>query len=311
MKVDTELLILVAVCSLIGLMGSFFWFFDLFNHFRVQALVVGFIFLIPALLSKKKFDIIIVILLIALNGGLILEKLYSFGVLTPQPVIQNTDQLKLLSINLLTQNKNHDDVLSLIKDNEPDVIVALELGSEWKEAFLSLEETYPHKFAKSRNDNFGIGIYSKRPFKGTVEYIGDHAAPIILAEFSDFILIGAHPTPPVGGKFAQQLNDYIARISSISSAETSPVILAGDFNATLWSTTLNALIDSGFRTANRKGLAWTWSTSWIRLPFAMQIDHIFLRGANVEKFQVLQHIGSDHFPIMADILIPQKIKSIQ
>ena len=48
------LLLSAAVCSVVGLLENMFWFFDLFNHFRPQAIVASLLLLLPSILYKKQ-----------------------------------------------------------------------------------------------------------------------------------------------------------------------------------------------------------------------------------------------------------------
>lgn len=48
------------------------------------------------------------------------------------------------------------------------------------------------------------------------------------------------------------------------------------------------------------GLKHTWPSDspWL----AIQIDHIFTKGALAGRYKVLEPVGSDHYPVRADLV---------
>ncbi len=88
-----------------------------------------------------------------------------------------------------------------------------------------------------------------------------------------------------------------------------PIILAGDFNVTMWSSQYKAMIaNSGLHNTRQGfGILPTQSSyfpqfSWLSIP----LDHFLVsRDIVVENMKTGKPIGSDHLPIIADFLIPQ------
>jgi endonuclease/exonuclease/phosphatase (EEP) superfamily protein YafD len=83
-------------------------------------------------------------------------------------------------------------------------------------------------------------------------------------------------------------------------AEPHPLVVAGDFNLTMWNRHYRPLADvAGLHNAREgHGIAATWPAGW---PLGVPIDHV-LGSADVQlrNFRVLRAIGSDHRPIAAE-----------
>jgi len=84
-----------------------------------------------------------------------------------------------------------------------------------------------------------------------------------------------------------------------------PVIIAGDFNMTVesaiyrecWSSYRNAFTMTGF------GYGWTERAEISGVPLAVRIDHILTDTGLIPKMcQVGPDIGSDHLPVIADVV---------
>jgi endonuclease/exonuclease/phosphatase family metal-dependent hydrolase len=101
---------------------------------------------------------------------------------------------------------------------------------------------------------------------------------------------------------AQELTDDLKR-------ESSPVILAGDFNAPLQSlvcrTVMHGRLQDAFAAAGR-GYGYTYGHSLRLGQSFVRIDHIFVDPRlAVADCWTGDASGSDHRPVIADITIPQ------
>lgn len=91
----------------------------------------------------------------------------------------------------------------------------------------------------------------------------------------------------------------------VAAADSAPGVLLADLNSTPWSANFRMLLAAGWRDA-RAG-SWpvpTWrdpARPWLRWP----IDHVLVRGGvGVADFRVLDDLGSDHLPLLVDLLLP-------
>jgi endonuclease/exonuclease/phosphatase (EEP) superfamily protein YafD len=74
-------------------------------------------------------------------------------------------------------------------------------------------------------------------------------------------------------------------------------------NTTLWSDNAKYFKAAGLKSLSA-GFAWTWPYGFF--PLAIQIDHIFVRDIAVKSFTALPSINSDHYPVRAELLLPEK-----
>ncbi|MDT0293330.1 endonuclease/exonuclease/phosphatase family protein [Mesonia ostreae] len=220
------------------------------------------------------------------------------------------ESISIASINLLSSNQNVTAVEEFIKEKNADILVLAELTSRWNEDLAEVLQTYDYHLKEVREDNFGIGVWSKIPAEFVVLYFSEYKLPSILLSYElegkAFSLIATHPFPPVGQEQFEQRNrqlDNIANFLAIQKPQNAVVI--GDLNTSSFSRNFKnfkqkvALSDSreGF------GILATWPASF--LPLQTNLDHALIsKNIRVKKREVGENIGSDHFPIYLEIGIP-------
>jgi endonuclease/exonuclease/phosphatase (EEP) superfamily protein YafD len=302
------LLVLLALCSLAGLFSPLHWFLDLFNHFRPQALAAGIVMLAPVLYFRSKRYLWLAVTVIALNGALMGMRVYAFAKNMPDTASQYAGEtLSVLSSNVLTSNSDHASVVSLVEEERPDIFIALEVNAAWVRSLEKIEDAYPYRFKLPADDNFGVAVYSKIPFDEKVLEVGrDYHLPLVQMNFRIFSLMVLHPIPPTGELDTPETRLYLTEAARLAGEAALPVIVAGDFNTTFWSDNIKPFISAGLTSANPSGIAWTWPAMPALMPLAIQIDHIFVRGADVRSFDVLRNVGSDHYPVKASFVFPAR-----
>jgi endonuclease/exonuclease/phosphatase (EEP) superfamily protein YafD len=299
-------LTVIAICTGLGFMGGAGWFFALFDHFRLQWGVAAGLLLFGALVFRHRALAIVALAAIGLNMAAVAWGLAAFPATAP---ITPAQSFTLVSANVQAANDHPGRLVSLVERLRPDILVAIEIDEAWREALDALPAEYAHRLVTPRSDNFGMAVYSRRPFEGrSVASIAD-GLPIMQLNFGSFSLLAAHPPPPIGSANAARHRAYIADMVSFAVSDSTPVVITGDMNATAWSRALRPLADAGFTPANRTGLAWTWPTGFA--PLALQIDHVFARGARITSFETLPAIGSDHFPLHAVVTMGKEKRTRQ
>ena len=87
---------------------------------------------------------------------------------------------------------------------------------------------------------------------------------------------------------------------------SGPLIVAGDFNATLHAGGIRALRDVGLLDAHEalgRGLATTWPNGMFSAP-PLHLDHVFLSPHLVPVAVTEGHgAGSDHRPVIVDVAV--------
>ncbi len=310
------LIFLLTLFSFIGLLSSSVWFFDLFNHFRVQAVLVSIILCFAAFMFDKnslKFASLVFI------GNLILFA---------TPILKTNNTLKTVQAdetptNIVFANveiRNIDYALAkkVILAQNPDIIALAEINDEWVNNLSDLKKIYPYTIELPADHNFGMALYSKIPFKVEAKNPSTMPRPFLSLDFERFSLMVVHPFPPISKEGWQENKHYLKSIANYEATSNKPVIIAGDFNCTLWGDALKPIIKKGYKRIDTLGVDYTFPTGWLAL--ALQIDHFFINKPVRSEFKVLDYIGSDHYPIQAtlyftnddkqDVLLQQPQKSL-
>ena len=209
-------------------------------------------------------------------------------------------------INLLTKNKKYNAVRKEINDKSPDILVIQELDDKWSEELQAVKENYPFIYEISRQDNFGIALYSKIHITEIRKFfVGTLDVPAISAfcdyEGKVFEIICIHTTPPTNQTYFKNTQKIINDLANYVAENGHNVIITGDFNTAPYSYNYKNFV----KTSKMKDLSNifhpTWSAFWLS-PFRITLDHIFVtKSFAVRDYAVGNNIGSDHLPIWAEI----------
>lgn len=290
----------VLIVSILGYFSKFNFLFDICSQFCLQYLIFALIVLVFYIIKKQKtIKSLLVIFIILLN---------LFPVLGSIKINDSTKKqgFTIEVINLLTKNKKYNAVRKEINDKSPDILVIQELDDKWSEELQAVKENYPFIYEISRQDNFGIALYSKihiteirKFFVGTLE------VPAISAfcdyEGKVFEIICIHTTPPICQKYFKNTQKIIDDLANYVVENGHNVIITGDFNTAPYSYNYKNFV----KTSKMKDLSNifhpTWSAFWLS-PFRITLDHIFVtKSFAVRDYAVGNNIGSDHLPIWAEI----------
>jgi len=289
----------LALLTIGGLLAPFDPRFEMINHFRPFWLVGAAFVLVLALVLRKPLLVAAALVLVAALGGLTLLPLRD----TAPKVVDGARSLRIVSLNLSPQNRRLDEVARYLIASNADVIVLQEVVCrEYDSLFAALADSYPHVFRASESC-FGQAILSKHPIVATGRRDFRWRRPSWLwaeiAVGSKTIRITgvhlSHPTRPFDQ--AVNMNEFIAYSRGIDL----PHAIAGDFNLTPYASLLAKL--SREAGVLRHG---TFRASWpSRLPLpVVLIDHVYTNAHFASAgFQVGPFLGSDHYPVIADLVL--------
>lgn len=243
-------------------------------------------------------------LTIALAGVAVVATLLPMAVrIVDRPVLPETAAGQATSLtfaNVLCDNRGFDRVVALARAEDSDIFAAVETTAEWVTELDRLKDLYPHSFAPTNLGVFGVALYAKRPFTATLERAGRRRMPLIRADFGNMVVYVVHPIPPASQRLTLDNREYIEAVAGLVGAETLPVVIAGDMNTTLWSSNIEALLRLKVQWPASSGTAYTWPVG--RPWMAIQIDHVLTLGMTAGRFVALGDIGSDHYPVRADLV---------
>lgn len=298
----------VVACTLAGFFGGMHWLLELTTHFRVQYLVLLAVMSGLMFFGRRKRIAVLYLSCAMLNAVVVAPWLIPASKTKPEG-----DSLRLMVLNVHTANTRHDLVLEEIHRVKPDVLLLMEVDSAWEQALQGLVEILPHHVIEPREDNFGIALFSRLPLKTpqVVDWTGDSGVPSITAvvEVSkqSLFFVGTHPVPPASEGNSRLRNEQLEKIAQSVSQQKLPVVVAGDLNATPWSPHFRKFEKAAMLkdTGRRSGWRPTWPA--VFPPLWIPLDHCLVSKEFLYASRTVgKSVGSDHYPIIVDIVLPMQ-----
>ena len=224
---------------------------------------------------------------------------------TASPVAPHADGPPELVIAVANVNIRQRDPAALLDwlDRQPAHIVVLtELSPDYAEALARQGYGgFPHRALHPLASPPGLGILSDRPLRN-VRVLPDGLGALRKEADLDIDgrtvrFVAAHPKPPMATR-KYRARDHLLRELAMA-AGTQPMIVAGDLNATPWS---SALLGAEMR-ALRRATGWmpTYPSEG-RGVFGIGIDHVLVSSEFAQTgAERGPDIGSDHLPVRAGL----------
>ncbi len=245
----------------------------------------------------------------------------SVGAFLPadQPPSRGTT-LKVMSVNLLMVNRDTAPTIAEIEREAPDVLAFQEVSPHWHKALeSSLAARYPHRLAEVRDDSFGMALYSRLPLEnattelplanGNDPDLGYIEVPAIRAEIrhdgGTWVVYNIHTLPPRLLSYIRVQRRQVRNLFAHLRAETSPTLVAGDFNWTQFTAYHAGMRSLGFADGQSqagRGLGTTWPVNGLlRYIPGIRLDHLYLRGLVCTRYATGAALGSDHRAVIATV----------
>lgn len=219
------------------------------------------------------------------------------------------ESLSLLTVNVLMTNRNTEALLELIRQYQPDLLVALETDQYWQNALDTLDN-YPYTIKCPLDNLYGMHVYSRLPLHNSrIDFLVEPDVPSMSAMLE---LPGGdqvrchflHPAPPspTENEESSERDAELLIVARALSKETDPVLVTGDLNDVAWSKTthlfrsISGLLDPRIG----RGLFNTFHARYwfLRWP----LDHLFhSQHFALRKLSRLPEFGSDHFALFAEL----------
>jgi endonuclease/exonuclease/phosphatase (EEP) superfamily protein YafD len=303
-----ELLRLGFVCYALvaaaSFLGRLYWPFELMSHFRPMLAASGVIFALLCLTHRPK-ALAAASLVIAAVQAAPLEPYLVPPELLATARAGSEPHLRVLTANLHHGWADRGALRRAIENERPDIVVLTEIMPDWVPLLDELGAAYPHRIAGLVGGDFNIAVLSRVALQdGALDTslgLPIARARLCLAEASCVRIVALHAPPPIYA--APQRKALLARAADLAAAEPEGrAIVVGDLNCTPWSPVFADLLDAGGLrdSARGRGLVSTWNS---RFPLlGLPIDHVLVgSGLVVHARRVGPDIGSDHFPVVADL----------
>ncbi|RSN92927.1 hypothetical protein DMH26_25065 [Streptomyces sp. WAC 05379] len=222
----------------------------------------------------------------------------------------------VVSFRVLTSNVEFgqaaDALAAAVRRAKPDIVFVQECdagcdGTLRKE----LGGDYPHRAATVLPGSKGSLVLSRFPLDAADDVPGTMAMPGAVADVrgNAVRLQLAHPMPPLPGRTdvwrreLGELRDFAAE------DHRTPLVLAGDFNASQDHAAFRRILDTGMQDAARldghdRTPSWPARTT---PTFGVQIDHVLLsEDFSASAVRFLDLAGTDHRALVADLTLHQR-----
>lgn len=233
---------------------------------------------------------------------------------------EDSERLSLLTANVLQPNRQADEFLSLVREFDPDILLAVETDEWWASQLRELEDTYPHVVRYPLDTTYGMLLFSRLELVETkIRFLVEDEIPSIwtLVKLPNGVhvsLHAVHPDPP-NPRYATETTDRDAELLLVgreAKAFDGPSIVIGDFNDVAWSHTtrlfrkISGLIDPRVG----RGFYNTFHAEWPLFRWPM--DHIYhSTHFHLGHLERGRYFGSDHFPVYAELVLDPEASLVQ
>ena len=335
--VMTVLHILLAVVALWLISGTLLnlskhphWYIRLWDFGRLYAAALALATIIPyAILFRGQwYDW----LMIAGLVFVMLRQLYMifpYMPIAPKKVKRSDkppgdESFRLIISNVLQENEQYDLWLKVVRDSDPDVIVAVEVDAKWDAATRVLERDYPHVVRQVQDNYYGMVLYSRLAFEGQPEVrnlvqddVPSIHATLLLRDGKRVRLHALHPRPPEpfnDQDSAPRDAELVLVGREIAEHERGiATVVCGDLNDVAWSYTTQLFLRLSRLLDPRMGRGLYNSFNAKSHVFKFPLDHVFHSDEfKLIDLQVLPYVGSDHYPMLIALSCqPEAAREVQ
>lgn len=324
-----------AFASIISIFSGISFIADLFCQFRVQmaagqlliALVLAYLCKTRAGTKGPKIKLLVLTLLtMVLNivsvafttlpiagvnqsEGSIVRTFNNVSPLPGEKFAQAGKNLTLVQFNLRNKNEKYGKFKEYVRKLHPQIICLQEYTRGWEAALAELKKDYPYQISQTREDPFGIAIFSRYPMlHSEILALGRAGLPSAYCQVEiggrTVGILSTHPFPPLNATaYASRNGQYRDIADFIARNDSASFVLAGDLNCAPWSACFGDLLSRAHLRDSRIGfgIGQSWPSDWwiLRIP----IDHVLTsRNIDTVRRDVGENLGSDHLPVYVELL---------
>lgn len=312
------LTILLSIATLVPLLRHEGWWVRGFDFPRLQFFCLGLALILAELLllDMQQWTHLGLVLAAALCTSVHAWWIVPYTSWYPCEVQDASDidpqnSIRIISANVLTPNRQAADLLGLVREYNPDVLVTLESDAWWQAQLAELEADYPYLVQCPLDNLYGMHLYSRYPLSDSqVEYLVEVDVPSIHTQISlpSGVRLRAHflhpapPSPTENETSGERDAELVAVARSVLESQM-PVIVAGDLNDVAWSETTRLFrkISGMLDPRVGRGMFNTFHADYwfARWP----LDHLFHSDHfRLVDMQRLAGFGSDHFAIFTHLV---------
>jgi endonuclease/exonuclease/phosphatase (EEP) superfamily protein YafD len=225
-----------------------------------------------------------------------------------------TPALRVMTCNLLMVNRETGPILTEVLAWKPDVLLLQEYTPEWHEAAkVVLSADYPYSSVVTRDDSFGVALYSRLPFVGDVDNrfpLGragvEQTRAVVRCGGRDVAVYNVHLLPPRRLDYTIDSRLQFADLLKTLADEELPYVLGGDLNLTGDTPQHRDLrrigaLDAHDLAGRGRGATWPVNSVFRYVP-GLRFDHVYTgNGLTATRCETGEGRGSDHRPVIAEL----------
>jgi endonuclease/exonuclease/phosphatase (EEP) superfamily protein YafD len=276
------------------LFGDRWWWLFLLNAVTPYLLMPLPLLILPAIIVRRWFAVALSIPLFVISAPLLIDPWFRLSTARYGFSSQGAP-FRVMTFNINGGNERTDRVLAAIRAAQPDIIALQELNPSIAAALeRDLKNEYPYQLLDPQWGVTGMGIISRFPLRPLAarlpgdRWIGAPQAVEIDTPGQTITLLNFHAIPPVGP--SEYMTAAIGErerqaeaINAFVQAQRTPVVVAGDLNATPFHRAYHilqhgALSDVWQECGSGAGFTWPGNRTIGGvpvLPWFVRIDHLF------------------------------------
>jgi len=316
-----------------------FWFTDNMSFFHrqligggVAAWIVGLTGLLAPHQDARRIKAILVAGFALIACSSVLTVLRTAELTGTPPTQKAGMPLRIVSINLETLYLGTERLTSYLEGLDADLVVMQETAMAWQrhrwenrrgsEPIAGTPPFAKHTYSGRIGD---VVVFSRYPITRAADIQPPYRGPqrrFHNREFLDLEIdiagtpvrfFALHPSSPRTGRNWHNRQAYFAALSSrladLDRSGNQPVIVLGDWNMSPWSGHFRDFLNEHqLTTAFPGGFPRTTRFFYdyrLRHVLGATVDHIAVsEGVSIKTYDIGPDIGSDHLPLVADIVLP-------
>ncbi|CAL9306163.1 endonuclease/exonuclease/phosphatase family protein [Streptomyces sp. SudanB52_2052] len=227
---------------------------------------------------------------------------------TGDPAGRPVAELRVLTSNV-EFGQGTGSLVAAVRREKPDLVFVQECEYTCDARLKrDLAREYPHRRAVEGGGSEGSVILSRYPLRPTDGVRATMGMPGAIADVDGHPvrLQLAHPMPPIPGQVGLWTRELDAVRDAAAADRGTPLVLAGDFNASQDHAAFRRILDTGLYDAARldgadRTATWPASTA---PTFGTQIDHVLVSEEfAADRTRVLDLADTDHRAVITDLTL--------